>query len=56
MSRPEQIIGRGVRNMSHKDLDFEHRNTSIYLYGSKLSNEEEESVDNYIYRIYKNFI
>jgi hypothetical protein len=51
MSRPEQIIGRGVRNMSHKDLDFEHRNTSIYLYGSKLSNEEEESVDNYIYRI-----
>ena len=52
MNRIEQIIGRGVRNFSHKDLPFEQRNVEIFLHGTILtSNPEEESVDLYIYRL-----
>ena len=50
MNRIEQIIGRAVRNFSHKDLPFEERNVQIYLYGTLLENEEEEAVDLYVYR------
>jgi len=50
MSRIEQIIGRGVRNFSHKDLPFEKRNVQIFLYGTLLENGEEESADMYVYR------
>ena len=48
-NRIEQIIGRGVRTCSHKELPFTKRNTMIFLYGTLLKNEEE-SVDMYIYR------
>ena len=51
VSRIEQIIGRGVRNFSHKDLEFAYRNVQIFLYGTLLSNAEEEAVDLYVYRI-----
>jgi hypothetical protein len=34
MSRIEQIIGRGVRFRSHKDLPFEKRNVEIYLHAT----------------------
>lgn len=51
VSRIEQIIGRGVRNFSHKDLEFAYRNVQIFLYGTLLSNREEEAVDLYVYRI-----
>ena len=51
MNRQEQIIGRGVRNFSHSNLELKHRNTSIFLYGTLLKNKEIESIDNYIYRI-----
>ena len=51
MNRQEQIIGRGVRNFSHSNLELQHRNTSIFLYGTLLKNKEIESIDNYIYRI-----
>ena len=51
LNRIEQIIGRGVRNCSHKALPFEQRNTEIYMYGTRLTNLEEESVDLYIYRL-----
>ena len=51
MNRIEQIIGRGVRNFSHVNLDIERRNTSIFLYGTLLKNKEIESIDNYIYRV-----
>ena len=51
MNRNEQIIGRGVRNFSHKDLPFEKRNVQIYLYGSILHNAFEEAADLYVYRI-----
>ena len=37
MNRIEQIIGRAVRNFSHKDLPFEKRNVQIFLHGTLLS-------------------
>jgi len=51
INRIEQIIGRGVRNFSHKDLPFDQRNVQIFLYGTILENSEEEAADLYIYRI-----
>ena len=51
LSRIEQIIGRGVRNCSHKDLTFDKRNVEIFLYGSILENETEEAADLYVYRL-----
>lgn len=51
MNRNEQIIGRGVRNFSHKDLPFEKRNVEIFLYGTLLQNSDEEAADLYVYRI-----
>lgn len=53
MNRPEQIIGRGVRNLSHCLLPFEKRNVEIYMYGTCLENETEEATDVYIYRLAK---
>ena len=50
LSRTEQIIGRAVRNLSHCALPFEDRNVEIYLHGTKLQEEEKESVDLYVYR------
>ena len=52
MNRIEQIIGRAVRNFSHKDLDFEERNVEIFMYGTILGNQnEEEAADLYVYRV-----
>ena len=51
MNRVEQIIGRAVRNFSHKDLPFEKRNVEIFMYATILENKENESADIYIYRI-----
>ena len=51
MNRPEQVIGRGVRNFSHKDLPFEHRNVQIYMHGTILGNNIEEPADLYVYRV-----
>jgi hypothetical protein len=51
VNRLEQIIGRGVRNFSHKDLPFTKRNVQIFLYGTILENAEEEAADLYVYRI-----
>ena len=52
-NRIEQIIGRGVRNLSHCLLPFEKRNVEIYMYGTCLENETEEATDVYIYRLAK---
>lgn len=49
MNRIEQIIGRAVRNFSHKDLPFEKRNVQIFMYGSLLE-QDEEAADMYVYR------
>lgn len=51
MNRIEQIIGRAVRNCSHKALPFKERNVQIYLYGTLLDDSEEEAVDLYVYRL-----
>lgn len=52
--RIEQIIGRGVRNCSHKSLPFEKRNVSIYLHASnpflEKNSKYEEPADLYVYR------
>ena len=51
LNRSEQVIGRAVRNCSHKDLPYANRNVEIYLYGTMLdSRNQEESADLYIYR------
>lgn len=49
MNRVEQIIGRGVRNLSHCRLPFEDRNVEIYLHAT-LPADEEETADMYVYR------
>ena len=51
MNRIEQIIGRGVRNCSHKFLPFNKRNVQIFLYGTILTDESSEAVDMYVYRL-----
>jgi hypothetical protein len=51
MNRIEQIIGRGVRNFSHKDLPFEKRNVQIFMYGTILGDNKEEAADLYVYRV-----
>ena len=50
LNRTDQIIGRGVRNLSHCQLPYNQRNTEIFLYGTNL-NTEEESIDLYMYRL-----
>ena len=51
MNRTEQIIGRAVRNFSHKDLPFEKRNVEIFMHGTLLEDKTEESADIYVYRV-----
>jgi hypothetical protein len=51
MNRPEQTIGRAVRNFSHKDLPFERRNVEIFMYGTILDKNIEEAADLYVYRV-----
>ena len=52
MNRIEQIIGRGVRNMSHCALPFEKRNVQIYLHGTVLEGSDPmEAADMYVYRL-----
>ena len=51
MNRIEQIIGRAVRNLSHKDLLFEKRNVEIFMHGTILGNNQEEAADLYVYRV-----
>lgn len=49
MNRIEQIIGRGVRNLSHCRLPFEERNVELYLHAT-LPTDKEETADMYVYR------
>jgi len=51
MNRIEQIIGRAVRNFSHKALSFEKRNVEIFIYGTILEESDEEAADLYVYRV-----
>jgi hypothetical protein len=49
LSLIEQVIGRAVRNCSHVDLPFEHRNVCIFIHGTRLTSavagEEVEALD-----------
>ena len=51
MNRIEQIIGRGVRNLSHCALPFKKRNVQIYLHSTYIEGAEEEAADLYLYRL-----
>lgn len=48
----EQVIGRAVRNFSHKDLIFLKRNVMIFLHGSLFDSNKktEEAADLFFYR------
>jgi len=46
-SRMDQIIGRGVRYCSHKDMPKKERNVKIYIYIARGSNNEK-TIDDYI--------
>jgi len=50
MSRIEQIIGRGVRNLSHCQLPFEERNVEIYMYATQTS-DGAPTADTYLYEL-----
>ena len=54
MNRIEQIKGRGVRNCSHKHLEFKYRNVSMFMYGTygivNDAGEDVEALDMYLYR------
>lgn len=54
LNRIEQIIGRGVRNLSHCNLPFKERNVEIYMYSMRpfLDNDQKiEVLDMYLYRL-----
>jgi hypothetical protein len=54
LNRIEQIIGRGVRNLSHCRLPFENRNVELYLYSFKpivRDKHKYETADMYVYRL-----
>ena len=50
INRMEQIIGRGIRNCSHKDLELVKRNCKIFMHTSLLENKTIETVDMLLYR------
>ena len=55
LNRTEQIVGRGVRNMSHCGLPFEERNVEIYLHATVLNDGSgRECADHYVYRYAEN--
>ena len=49
INKIEQVIGRGVRNCSHKDLLPEQRNVTIYLHNMMVG-PSNGSFDTYLYR------
>jgi hypothetical protein len=51
LNRLEQVIGRGIRNCSHKDLPEKERNVMVYLYTTRDKNDKErETLDMKLYR------
>jgi superfamily II DNA or RNA helicase len=48
MTRIKQIIGRGSRYCSHKELDIENRNVKVYIYLAVKKDKEEQTIDEYI--------
>ena len=50
MNRIEQIIGRGVRTCSHKDLPLNKRNVKIFMHGTLLEDKTMETMDLMLYK------
>ena len=50
LGRIEQIIGRAIRNCSHKSLPFEKRNVEVYMHATQLLTKDTEATDVYLYR------
>ena len=50
LNRNEQIQGRAIRMCSHKDIDFEKRNVSVFFHSTNLDANEEAS-DTFLYRL-----
>ena len=50
LNRIEQIVGRGVRNLSHCKLEFEERNVEIYLHAALPATADVFSADTYVYQ------
>ena len=48
INKLEQVIGRGIRNCSHKALESQDRNVTIYLHTSVT--DDIETIDTYLYR------
>lgn len=52
MSRIEQVLGRGMRTCSHSTLPFEEQNCTVYLHVCRYAENKQETVDEYIYRVF----
>ena len=50
-NRPEQIIGRGIRNCRHQKLPFEKRNVTVFIHASLNDNNKKETTDIHALRI-----
>lgn len=52
MSRIEQVLGRGMRTCSHALLPFKEQNTTVYLHVCRYPNSKQETVDEFMYRVF----
>lgn len=52
-SRIAQVIGRGIRYCSHKDLPIDERNVQVFMYiaVSPSTRKRHKTIDEYIYKI-----
>jgi superfamily II DNA or RNA helicase len=53
LSRIDQIIGRGIRFCSHKDMPKNKRKVNVYLYLATHPEKNEETIDQYIWSLAK---
>ena len=50
-NRPDQIIGRGIRNCRHQSLPLEERNVTVFMHASIDDDENKETIDIHALRI-----
>jgi len=53
-NRPDQIIGRGIRNCRHQNLPFEKRNVTVFMHASANDDKDDintETIDIHALRI-----
>jgi hypothetical protein len=50
-NRPDQIIGRGIRNCRHQTLPFEERNVTVFIHASVDDDSTRETIDIHALRI-----